>query len=430
MLIPGRPGRAPSKKRQVLAPKAAPQFFWGSASAAPNAEVSGDLLLFLLLVRAEDPDGLFNFDLDLHLFLGLGVFWRSAFQRGVFCHVPVASASGVSSSLSVSGACQWSERGSTTTTFSAVSPRAGGNHLGGHPDFLVVLKGDHQLDGVVQENRHGLRCETRSEVPLDLWAPNRVQQKVWWRSGLHVVSTPGTGRTCRRLPSFQPVLYAISSESLSPQKFDYSSIAGSGDHSATLSLSAVKLICWQKNQLQPQSDLLHGRPWAATLPRLSHRTSFDTLWNMLDCKSYWVGSGSRSTSSAEQLFVKLSLSCRCGILRPLEVISFAFAIACSLKSENWKGKAMCCQEATISSDNLPAPFPQLIGSAGGSPLATSAGSHAGTLDPSDPGSQIQAWIHIPVVDGVDDTPAGMAFVWLWALPQQLRWYACLSPLQA
>ena len=306
----------------------------------------------------------------------------------------------------MSGACQWSERGSTTTTFSAVSPRAGGNHLGGHPDFLVVLKGDHQLDGVVQENRHGLRCETRSEVPLDLWAPNRVQQKVWWRSGLHVVSTPGTGRTCRRLPSFQPVLYAISSESLSPQKFDYSSIAGSGDHSATLSLSAVKLICWQKNQLQPQSDLLHGRPWAATLPRLSHRTSFDTLWNMLDCKSYWVGSGSRSTSSAEQLFVKLSLSCRCGILRPLEVISFAFAIACSLKSENWKGKAMCCQEATISSDNLPAPFPQLIGSAGGSPLATSAGSHAGTLDPSDPGSQIQAWIHIPVVDGVDDHPSG------------------------
>lgn len=101
------------------------------------------------------------------------------------------------------------------------------------------------------------------------------------------LSTPGTGRTCRRLPSFQPVLYAISSESLSPQKFDNSAIAGSGDHSATLSLSAVKLICWQKNQLQPQSDLLHGTPCAATLPRLSHRTSFD---------------GSRSTSSAEQLF--------------------------------------------------------------------------------------------------------------------------------
>ena len=71
---------------------------------------------------------------------------------------------------------------------------------------------------------------------------------------------------------------------------------------------------------------------------------------------------------------------------------------------------MCCQEASISSEDLPVPFPQLIGSAGGSPLATSAGSHAGTLDPSDPGSHIQAWIHIPVVGGEDDTPAaGMAF---------------------
>lgn len=122
-------------------------------------------------------------------------------------------------------------------------------------------------------------------------------------------------------------LYAISSESLSSQKFDYSAIAGSGDHSATLSLSAVKLICWQKNE----------RPlaWNALRSYFAAPVTQNKFRHVLkDCKSYGVGSGSRSTSSAEQLFVKLSLSCRCGILRPLEVISFAFAIACSLKSEN------------------------------------------------------------------------------------------------
>ena len=305
----------------------------------------------------------------------------------------------------MSGACQWSERGSTTTTFSAVSPRAGGNHLGGHPDFLVVLKGDHQLDGVVQENRHGLRCETRSEVPPDLWAPNRVQQKVWWRSGLHVgcphpaPDGPAVGFPASNLCYMQ-----------SRQK-----------------------VCLHKNLIIPplQEVGTIPPPWASAQWSWSAGKKISCSLRATSCMerpaqllcrachTEQVSTDPEAPPQQSNFFVKLSLSYRCGILRPLEVISFAFAIACSLKSENWKGKAMCCQEASISSDDLPAPFPQLIGSAGGSPLATSAGSHAGTLDPSDPGSHIQAWIHIPVVGGVDDTPAGMAFVWLWALRQQL-----------